>query len=149
VAAWNQKQLFTNKFNYYRATTLVRANEEKQMPTQHEGLGTIDISPTAVATIASQAVNQCYGVVAMANKNLVDGLAHTLSRDSRRGIDVHLGDGEVTVDVYVIVEYGTRIRVVAESIQNTVKFHIENTLGLTVKAVNVFVQGLRLSHDKQ
>ena len=51
-------------------------------------------------------------------------------------------------DVYVIVEYGVRIRVVAESIQNTVKFHVEKALGLPVHAVNVYVQGLRMS-DRQ
>jgi uncharacterized alkaline shock family protein YloU len=118
------------------------------MPTKEESLGKIDISPTAVATIASQAVNQCYGVVGMANKNLVDGIAHTLSRDSRRGIDVHFEEDKIVVDVYVIVEYGTRIRIVAESIQNTVKFHVERTLGIPVQAVNVFVQGLRFSNGK-
>ena len=35
----------------------------------------IVISPTTIATIASQAIDQCYGVVGMASKNLVDGLA--------------------------------------------------------------------------
>jgi len=83
----------------------------------------------------------------MASKNLVDGIAHVLSRDSRRGIDVTVEDGEIVIDVYVIVEYGTRIRVVAQSIQNTVKFHVEKALGMPVKAVNVFVQGLRISNE--
>jgi uncharacterized alkaline shock family protein YloU len=41
-----------------------------------------------------------------------------------------------------------RLRVVAESIQNTVKFHVEKALGLPVHAVNVYVQGLRMS-DRQ
>jgi uncharacterized alkaline shock family protein YloU len=47
------------------------------------------------------------------------------------------------------MEYGTRIRVVAESIQNTVKFHVEKSLGMPVKAVNVYVQGLRLSNGQE
>lgn len=52
---------------------------------QQEGtLGVIDISTTAVTTIASQAINQCYGVVGMANKNLANGIANLLSRDSKR-----------------------------------------------------------------
>ena len=107
--------------------------------------GRIDISKTAVATIANRAVNQCYGVVGMANKNLVQGLSSILSRDSRRGIEVNIEDEEIVVDVYVIVEYGTRIRAVAESIQNTVKYHVEKAMGTPVKAVNVYVHGLRLS----
>jgi uncharacterized alkaline shock family protein YloU len=111
-------------------------------------LGVIDISTTAVTTIANQAVNQCYGVVGMANKNLANGIANLLSRDSKRGIDVTIENDEISVDVYVIVEYGVRIRAVAESIQHTVKFHVEKALGMTVSEVNVFVQGLRMGKDK-
>ena len=119
------------------------------MPTRDESLGQIDISPTAIATIANQAINQCYGVVGMASKNIVDGIARLLTRDGRRGIDIRMEDDEIAIDVYVIVEYGVRIRTVAESIQNTVKYHVENVLGLPVGEVNVFVQGLRLSNRDQ
>ncbi len=120
------------------------------MPEKEEQLGKIDISPTAVSTIASRAINQCYGVVGMANKNLVNGIANVLSRDSKRGIDVTIDkDNRIIIDVYVIVEYGVRIRAVAESIQHTVKFHVEKSLGLPVEEVNVFVQGLRMNPDKK
>jgi uncharacterized alkaline shock family protein YloU len=118
------------------------------MPHIEDNFGSIDISPTAVTTIASRAVNQCYGVVGMANKNLVNGITNLLSRDAQRGIDVIVEDGEITIDVYVIIEYGTRIRTVAESVQNTVQFHVEKALGLPVRAVNVYIQGLRLDKDK-
>lgn len=110
-------------------------------------LGVIDISTTAVTTIANQAVNQCYGVVGMANKNLANGIANLLSRDSKKGIDVRIENAQISVDVYVIVEYGVRIRAVAESIQHTVKFHVEKALGMTVSEVNVFVQGLRMGKE--
>jgi uncharacterized alkaline shock family protein YloU len=115
------------------------------MPTRDETLGQVDISPTAIATIASHAVNQSYGVVGMASKNIVDGIARLLTRDSHRGIDVSMEDDEIVIDVYVIIEHGVRIRAVAESIQHTTKFHVEKVLGLPVRAVNVYVQGLRLS----
>jgi uncharacterized alkaline shock family protein YloU len=115
------------------------------MPTKDETLGQVDISPTAIASIASHAVNQSYGVVGMASKNIVDGIARLLTRDSYRGIDVTMEDDEIVIDVYVIIEHGVRIRAVAESIQHTTKFHVEKVLGFPVRAVNVFVQGLRLS----
>lgn len=114
------------------------------MALEQEGsLGQIDISPTAVATIANQAIKQCYGVVGMAGKTGVEGLSDRLQRDQRRGIDITIDDDGIEVDVYVIVQYGVRIKVVAESIQNTVKFHLERALGVPVRAVNVYVQGLR------
>lgn len=115
------------------------------MTTKQEKLGSIDISTTAVVSIASRAINQCYGVVGMASKNLVYGISSLLSRDNKRGIEVQINEDGILVDVYVIVEYGVRIRVVAESIQNTVKFHVEKSMGLPVSAVNVYIQGLRLN----
>ena len=119
------------------------------MPKRDEPLGQIDISSATIATITSQAINQCYGVVGMANKNLVNGIASRLSRENRRGIEVSIADDEIVIDVYVVVEYGVRIKTVAESIQNTVKFHVEKGLGLPVHAVNVYVQGLRLSNEQK
>ncbi|MEZ4516659.1 MAG: Asp23/Gls24 family envelope stress response protein [Chloroflexota bacterium] len=115
------------------------------MPIKEDSQGTIDISSAAIATIVSQAVNQSYGVVGMSSKNLVGGIYQLLSRDNRRGIDVTVNGDQIIIDVYVIVQYGVRIRTVAESIQQTVKFHVEQALGLPVHAVNVFVQGLRMS----
>ncbi len=119
------------------------------MTVQNENMGMIDISTTAVSTIANQAINQCYGVVGMANKNLANGIANLLSRDSKRGIDVTLHDDGISIDVYVIVEYGVRIKTVAESIQHTVKFHVEKALSMPVREVNVYVQGLRLNKEDQ
>ena len=118
------------------------------MSVQSDNKGMIDISTTAVTTIASQAINQCYGVVGMANKNLANGIANLLSRDSKRGIDVTLFEDGIVIDVYVIVEYGVRIKTVAESIQHTVKFHAEKALSLPVREVNVYVQGLRLNRNE-
>ncbi len=119
------------------------------MPVEEKPLGMIDISPTAVTTIASRAVNQCYGVVGMANKNLARGVTNLLSRDTHRGIEVTMDEDGIVVDVYVIVEYGIRIRTVAESVQNTVKFHVEKSLGLPVTAVNVYIQGLRVAKEQK
>lgn len=121
------------------------------MPEQTEGYGQIDISPAAITTIVSQSIHQCYGVVGMASKGFVNGIAQLLSRDSsRKGIEVQVAEDGIIVDVYVVIEYGIRIRAVAESIQSTVKFHLERALSQPVKAVNVYVQGLRMSEaDKE
>jgi uncharacterized alkaline shock family protein YloU len=106
--------------------------------------GTIHVSPTAIATIASNALLTCYGVVGMASKNAFNELAATLTRDPHRGIDVTFEDGRIVVDVYVIVQHGTRISSVAASVINAVRFNIENTVTVPVHQVNVYVQGLRM-----
>jgi len=115
------------------------------MSNKQESLGRIEVAPAAIASIVNHAVRQCYGVVGMANKNLADGIAHLLSKESRQGIEVSIEGTDITIDVYVIIEYGMRISAVANSIKNTISFHIERAMGLPVQKVNVFVQGLRFS----
>lgn len=112
---------------------------------EHNLLGKIAISPNAVATVASHAALQSYGVVGMAAKNVVDGLTNMISRDPRHGVEVILREDGVVINLFIIVEYGTRISTVAGSLANAVKFNVEKTLDLEVKEVNVHVQGLRIS----
>jgi uncharacterized alkaline shock family protein YloU len=108
-----------------------------------QSLGTIDVAPRAIVTIVSHNVNQCDGVVGMASKRLVNGFAKLINRNPHPGIDVTIEMDGISITVYVIVEYGMRIRTVAETIQSSVKHHVEKAIGLPVKEVNVMVQGLR------
>lgn len=114
---------------------------------QETQLGKIEISPGVVARIARHAAASSYGVVGLASRNIADGLVHALQGDEAlRGVDVHVQDDEITIDVYVIVEYGTRIASVAHSIMNLVKYDVERALEMPVTRVNVHVQGLRVSN---
>ena len=108
-------------------------------------LGRIEVSPTAVATIAANTVPQAYGVVGLASKNAAEQIIDQLTGDVHRGVEVHFVDNDVVIDLYVIIEYGTRIVSVAHSVQNLVKFNVEKVLGLRVASVNVHVQDLRVS----
>ncbi|HEC23708.1 MAG TPA: Asp23/Gls24 family envelope stress response protein [Chloroflexi bacterium] len=120
------------------------------MSTQsNENLGTIYVSPAAIATIASNALLTCYGVVGMASKNAFNELAATLTRDPHHGIDVHYQDGKIVIDVYVIIQHGTRISSVADSVINAVRFNVERSVGIPVHQVNVYVQGLRMMNEDE
>jgi uncharacterized alkaline shock family protein YloU len=109
-------------------------------------LGSIHISPNAVASIAYHAALQSYGVVGLAPKNLAEGLTATITREPAHGISVHYNGEEIDIDVHVVVEYGTRITSVANSVANSVRFHVEKALGMPIHAVNVHIQGLRVSN---
>lgn len=111
-------------------------------------LGTIYISPNAVASIAHRATLESYGVVGLAPKNLAEGLATTITREPARGISVHYDGERLDIDIYIIVEYGTRVTSVAESVANTIRYHVEKALGMPVHAVNVHVRGLRVSNGE-
>lgn len=108
-------------------------------------LGKIEISPTAVATLAAHAVLLSYGVVGMAPKNLADELTTVLGDAAHRGVEVRVDGDCIQIDLYIVVEYGTRISSVAHSIMNVVKYTVERALGVPVAQVNVHVQGLRVS----
>ena len=107
--------------------------------------GSIHISPNAVATIAYYAALESYGVVGLSPRNLAEELAQTITREPARGIAVRFDGETIDIDIHVVIEYGTRVQSVANSVANTVRFHVEKALGLKVNSVNVHVAGLRVS----
>ena len=108
-------------------------------------IGSIHVSPRAVATIAYQAALESYGVVGLAPKNLLDGLTNVLVKDPSHGVEVSYDGEKIDIDVYIVIEYGTRIKSVASSVANTVRYHVEKALGMPVNEVNVHVNGLRVT----
>jgi uncharacterized alkaline shock family protein YloU len=56
---------------------------------------------------------------------------------------VHYDDERIDIDLFVIIEYGTRIKSVAASVAKTVAYQVEKAVGIPVNTVNVHVQGLR------
>lgn len=114
-----------------------------------QSLGTIDVAPRAILTMVSYSVNQCDGVVGMASKRLTNSFAKLVARNPHPGIDVSVEADGIAITIYVIIEYGKRIRTVAESIQSSVKHHVEKAIGLPVKEVNVMVQGLSREGGEQ
>jgi uncharacterized alkaline shock family protein YloU len=53
---------------------------------------------------------------------------------------------DIDIEIHIIVEYGTRINTVAESVAHTVRFHVEKALGIRVNRIDVHVAGLRISN---
>lgn len=109
-------------------------------------LGSIHVSPQAIATIAYQSTLESYGVVGMASKNMVSGLANAIAKDPTHGVSVQYDGEHINIDLYIIIEYGTRIKSVAGSVANTVRYHVEKAMGLPINEINVHVQGLRISN---
>lgn len=112
-------------------------------------LGQIDITNEVIATIAGGAAVDCYGIVGMASKHQIrDGLTEILRRENfTRGVIVRQEDDKVHIDMYIIVSYGTKISEVAANVQSKVKYTLDQTLGLSVDSVNIFVQGVRVMNS--
>ncbi len=116
-----------------------------------EKLGKVEVSPEAIASIASEAVlEKSYGVVGLAARRLRNGRADILRPEHyREGIQIRFEGDEIILDLYVIIEYGLKVSEVAHNIMSNVKFEVERHLGRTVAEVNVNVQGLRQTADPE
>jgi uncharacterized alkaline shock family protein YloU len=108
--------------------------------------GRIEVADQAIAKVVHGAVLSCYGIVDLAPRTLRSAIGKRLGLGSEsRGIAVHVDNGRVTVELSVVMEYGTPIFAVAKNVMKTVKFQLERTLGMPVERVNVNVEGLRVS----
>lgn len=114
--------------------------------TKHNELGSILIQKDAIATIARQSTLQSYGVVGLAPKNLIENIRQWFKKDDKYGVDVDFAHDGLIIDLYIMVEYGTRIKSITNSIVNSVKYNVEKTVGLPVRRINVHVRGLRISN---
>jgi uncharacterized alkaline shock family protein YloU len=116
------------------------------MDIKNRQTGKIYVSHHAIATIAFQSALESYGVVGLAKKDIIKGLSKLLFNDPTSGISIVYEESTITIDIYIIVEYGTRISSVADSVAHSVQFQIEKMIGIPVTAVNVHVRGLRVSN---
>ena len=105
-------------------------------------MGDIRISEEVVAIIASVAAMEVEGVAGMSG-GIAGGIAEILGRKNlSKGVKVEVGEKEAAIDVYVIVEYGSRIPEVSWNVQEKVKQRVEAMTGLNVVEVNIHIQGI-------
>ncbi|MBA2247739.1 MAG: Asp23/Gls24 family envelope stress response protein [Chloroflexia bacterium] len=112
--------------------------------------GRIEVAESAVVTIVREAVIGSYGIVDLAPRSLGSSLVHRLGFGTEsRGINVVIDGARVSIDVSVVVEYGTPIFTVASNVMQTVTFHVERTLGMDVERVNVNVDALHVTQPSR
>lgn len=112
-----------------------------QTPTGH-----ITLEKEVIATVVGAAVTDNYGVVGMVStKPIRDNITEILKKENyAKGVQIQQIDGEIAVDVYILVTYGTKISVICQNIQQAVKYNVEQLLGFETKYVNVHVQGVKV-----
>jgi uncharacterized alkaline shock family protein YloU len=108
-------------------------------------LGNIIIDDEVIARMAGLAAMECYGVVGMAAKSVKDGLVHLLKIESlTKGVRIERAGDLLTVELHIIVVYGTNISAIADSLISTVKYRVEEHVGVKVGQINIFVDGVRV-----
>ncbi|MFW5995878.1 MAG: Asp23/Gls24 family envelope stress response protein [Halanaerobiaceae bacterium] len=112
-------------------------------------VGTIKIANEVIEIIAKLAASEVDGVAGMSG-SVVGGIAEMLkgkTKNLSKGVEVDAGEEKASVNLSVIVEYGTSIPDIAWQIQKKVKQAIENMTGLEVEEINVKVQGVQFKDE--
>lgn len=111
-----------------------------------EPSGSIQIANDVLADLAGFAALESYGVVGMASPTLRDGVAQLLSRERlRKGVKIgHNESGEVTADLYVVIEHGTNLAEVSHNLTNRIRHDLTSFAEVPVGDVQVHVQGIKV-----
>ncbi|MCR4430119.1 MAG: Asp23/Gls24 family envelope stress response protein [Tepidanaerobacteraceae bacterium] len=108
-------------------------------------LGEIEISKDVIALLAGNAAMDCYGLVGMVSRKMSDGITELFGRETLgKGVEVQITEDMVVIDLYIIVQYGTKINEVASNVIEKVHFNLKNILGFSIDKVNVVVHGVRV-----
>ncbi len=108
--------------------------------------GKISIGNEVIAQYAGHAALDCFGIVGMAAVSMRDGLAKLLKGDSiSRGVNVFIdSENELKIEFHIIVAYGVNIKTVVNNLIHTVKYQVEDYTNMKIKAINVYVEGVRV-----
>ena len=105
-----------------------------------EQYGEIVIAPRVLEKIIAIATAKVDGVHSLENKSVSDSLS---KRALGRGVYLRTQeDGQISVDIYLYLEYGVAVPKVAVVIQKAVKTAVYNMADVTLDDVNIHVVGI-------
>ena len=128
------------------------ASKKDNLPTNVdfdlENGGTIKYANEVIAIIAGVAASEVDGIAGMCTSGGISDIIGR-NRNITRGVKVEIGGEEASVDLYIVVEYGSPIQKVASEVQENVRKAIETMTGLHVVNVDVHVQGVSFEREKK
>ena len=120
------------------------------MVTLQNHVGKISISPEYFTELIGNTVAKCFGVISMN----VTGMKETLKtvmpggkkkkEENSRGVRAKFIKDKLLVDIHISLMYGVNMNAVTRSIINKVGYTIEQSTGISVEKVNVYVDSIRV-----
>lgn len=103
--------------------------------------GEISITSDVLTYLAGEAATSCFGVKGMVAVTKEGGPWQLLRRESMsKGVVVHYEeDGSVSLELHIGVDYGVNFSAVARSIINGAAYRLEQSAGVPVKKVDVYI----------
>lgn len=113
--------------------------------------GTVSFATEVVATIAGLAANEVDGVASMSapSSGFADMFSRKNTRNFTKGVRIDLEGNKVTVDISIVVDYGSPVPEVAKNLQENVKKAVETMTGLEVRRVDIHVVGISFEREQK
>lgn len=104
--------------------------------------GSVYIYDEVLKTIIAASVTEIKGVAGM-SPGFVDEIIEGLGKkNNNKGIKTSYKNQQMIIDLYVIIEYGTKIPDLSWDIQQNVKRSIDKILNIKTSKVNINIQGV-------
>lgn len=119
--------------------------------TEHStSLGKVEIAPEVIEVIAGFASAEVEGVASMRG-NFAAGVVERLGRKQQhgKGIKVELGEEGISIDVYVVIQFGVSIPDVAKKIQDNISQALLNMTALEATEINIHVVGVQFDQKAE
>lgn len=116
--------------------------------------GTVSFASDVVATMAGLATAEIEGVFSMYSQsssfgNIFNRRNQNTKGNHTKGVKVEVEDGKISVDISIVVDYGTPVPTIAREIQENVKKTVETMSGLEVSHVDVHIQGMSFEKENK
>ena len=122
------------------------AEDRKSFVIKESENGGVNITDEVVAIIAGLAATEVEGVESMSG-NITNELVSKLGmKNLSKGVKVHVGENDVTVNLALNIKYGCEIPKVSATVQDRVKTAIETMTGLEVSEVNIKIAGVNIDN---
>ena len=111
-------------------------------------VGKITISPEYFTELIGNTVRKCFGVISMNVSGIRETFLAMIRRKKKdsapRGVKVRFVKDKLIIDLHISLMYGVNMNAVVRSIINKVGYTVEQSTGICVEKVNVYVDSIRV-----
>ncbi|MCL1867160.1 MAG: Asp23/Gls24 family envelope stress response protein [Oscillospiraceae bacterium] len=118
------------------------------MITKRTHLGDIVVTKRFFGELIGRTIISCFGVVDMnsdgAKQTLIESLPFFPKKNQvDKGVSFKIIKDKLYIELHITVMYGVNVSSVVKSIQNKIKFAVEDEIDIPVERVNIFVDGIK------
>ena len=104
-----------------------------------ENLGKIIISPNVIKDIVIETLKEVENVKGISSQRVKNEIFSFFKGNSKKNIEVEMGETECFVDLAIVVLYGCEIKKVALEVQKILSQKINEFTGISVREINVTI----------